>query len=191
MDKKHLREQSLALLKRLHNQNHQDFLDIHDNLKASLLWQEAFLIGITVAKSPEIPTIPLIESAWHAGKKICVPKCNPSDRSMKFYQIDDLSQLEPSKFGVLEPIVSITQPIDSGAIDLLVVPGLMFNHSGYRIGFGGGYYDRFLEKNALLTVSIIHSQQISDKIIIEDHDIPISSLFTESSVIDCNKMREQ
>ena len=96
-----------------------------------------------------------------------------------FYQLDDFGQLEESYFQLLEPKTGETEKIDKFAIELLVVPGLVYDRRGYRIGFGGGYYDRFLADFHNETVSLAHKCQIVDKIQNEPFDIPVKHLIVE------------
>ena len=77
-----------------------------------------------------------------------------------------------------------TQPVD-GDVDLCVVPGRVFNRSGYRIGWGGGYYDRFLASYAGQTLSLAYSVQVLDDIPIEAHDIPVGVIVSERELIRC------
>ena len=72
-------------------------------------------------------------------------------------------------------------------MDLLIVPGIVFDRQGFRIGFGGGYYDRFLEGQAIRTVSLAHSMQIVDKIPSEPFDVPVDRLVSEKGMVVCQK----
>ena len=93
---------------------------------------------------PEIPTFHIIEQAWHEGKEVAVPKCNPENKAMEFKKITSFEQLESVYSGLLEPVAETVKVRDQHDLDLLIVPGLAFTKDGYRLGFGGGYYDRFL-----------------------------------------------
>ena len=85
------------------------------------------------------------------------------------------------------PIPDPNQPINND-MDLLVVPGLIFSPNGYRIGYGGGFYDRFLSTFKNDTVSLIFSEQIGQTIV-DDHDIPVDTIITDQALFDVKSVR--
>lgn len=150
-------------------------------------WQEARAIGITISRQPEVDTLQIIRKAWELGKEVVIPKCIPKTRELIFRSFTRFSELEMVYSGLYEPIVEKTEAIPSDSIDLLIVPGLAFSKSGYRLGFGGGYYDRYLGENKSKTVSLAFSQQMVTQIPIEPHDYPVSKIITNEGVIDCER----
>ncbi len=144
-------------------------------------WKQAKVIGITIAIPPEIPTLHMIEQAWREGKEVVVPKCNPENKTMQFKKITTFEQLESVYSGLLEPVES-TLEINADEIDLLIVPGLAFTKEGYRLGFGGGYYDRFLSKYNGPTIALAYECQLIDELPIELHDIPVQLVVTNHKV---------
>lgn len=148
-------------------------------------WQSAKSIGITVSNFPEVDTWQLIRSGWEQGKKIVVPKCIPLTKEMKFREITTFDQLENVFHHLFEPIEAITNKVHKKDIDLLIVPGLAYDKKGYRIGFGGGYYDRFLEDFHGKTLSLAFSSQIIDHIPIESYDLPVKKIVTDKEMIIC------
>ena len=98
----------------------------------------------------------MIQAALQLGKRICVPRTYPQGR-MEFVEYDP-DILEKTRFGLLEPNEQ-GKVVDKAEIDLIHVPGLVFQSKGYRIGYGGGYYDRYLADFAGKTVSTIYSIQ--------------------------------
>ncbi len=134
------------------------------------------MIGITLSNESELATQPVIERAWSDHKKIVVPKTLPK-RQMAFYELNEHTVLKRSSFGVLEPTdAKLYLP---EAIDLLIVPGVVYNRSGYRIGFGGGYYDRYLENFHQSTCSLVFCEQINDQWQPESFDQQIQQLFID------------
>lgn len=100
---------------------------------------------LTYASLPgEVDTFALMEEAWRAGKRVAVPYCVPGTRLMEFYLIESPEELAPSAYGILEPDPARSQKLTDFSGSACVVPGLAFNCIGYRLGYGGGYYDRFL-----------------------------------------------
>lgn len=146
-------------------------------------WKLASTIAITISKRPEVDTWQMIRKAWGQGKRVVVPKCVPKSRTMDFHVLTQFSQLESVYYGLLEPIVSETTKVKPDEIDLVIVPGLAFSKTGYRLGFGGGYYDRFLANYQGNTVSLAFENQIVAGIPIEDHDIPVSKIISNIEVI--------
>lgn len=149
---------------------------LYQKLYESSKWQKARTIGLTMANDFEISTQPLIESAQRTGKSIVVPKTLPK-RQMAFYQVDQETLFEKSSFGVFEPISDRCYSPDE--IDLLIVPGIIFHQSGYRIGFGGGYYDRYLQKYPNATCSLVFHELINNEWLPESFDQKIQQLFTD------------
>ena len=98
---------------------------------------------------------------------------------MDFRVLENFDQLETVYFSLLEPIESQTTLIDPQEIELLLVPGLAFTKAGFRLGVGGGYYDRFLEVNHVNTLSLAFHQQIVPEIPLEKHDLPVMKIITD------------
>ena len=132
----------------------------------------------------------MIESAWQSGKHVAVPKCNPDTREMDFRLITTFEDLETVYMDLKEPIVSRTVSIDKGQIDLQLVPGVVYSDEGFRIGFGGGYYDRYLTDYKGSRVSLAFDNQTSHEVPIEEHDIPVNKIITENRVILCQEIRD-
>ena len=98
---------------------------------------------------------------------------------MDFRLITSFDDLETVYMDLKEPIVSRTVSIDKGQIDLQIVPGVVYSDEGFRIGFGGGYYDRYLTDYEGDRVSLAFEIQTSQEVPIEEHDIPVNKIITE------------
>lgn len=155
-------------------------------LTESVFWQKAKTIGMTISSHFEWNTQPIIECAWKQQKSIVVPKSVPTKKELHFYQINSFNQLTTGYANLQEPNPSKTRKINEKEIDLLIVPGIAFDKRGYRIGFGGGYYDRFLKNLDVLTISLVSDLQIIHKIPNEQYDIPVRYLATETHMIKTN-----
>ena len=177
LQKSNLRKKILTKLKHL---NPDEKKRIESSLYASIfqasLWKSANVIGITCSQSFEWNTFPIIEKAWLENKIVTIPKSYPNNKQMKFFQLNDIKELVRGYANILEPNVNNGIMMDSQAIDLLFVPGLLFDCSGYRIGFGGGYYDRFLQQFNNSTVSLVSDFQIMDRIPRDSFDLPVQYL---------------
>lgn len=185
MDKASLRELTIKKLKtfteaekfEVENRMFRDLID-------SSLWNNAHSIGITISHGIEWDTINIIKKAWEQGKLVYVPKCYPQDRKMVFYQLDDFDQLESVYYNLLEPNPAKTTSIEKNSIDLIVVPGVVFDSRGFRVGFGGGYYDRFLANYKQKTIALLHTDQLINQVPNEKHDIAVDYLLTEKGFLE-------
>ncbi|MEH7178750.1 5-formyltetrahydrofolate cyclo-ligase [Neobacillus vireti] len=146
-------------------------------------WTEAKVIGITVSKEPEVDTYQIIRRAWETGKEVVAPKCDPKEKGLSFHKITEFSQLESVFYGLFEPKIEQTIEVKPEDIDLLFVPGLAYTREGFRLGFGGGYYDRFLTRYDGKTISLAFHFQVIPQIPTEKHDIPVSKIITNNEVI--------
>ncbi|PIC65390.1 5-formyltetrahydrofolate cyclo-ligase [Sporosarcina sp. P13] len=192
MEKQHHRNQVLKQLHRLTPSDHeQKSALIHEKVLASDEFKNARTIGITLSRFPEVATHHLIEIAWQAGKRVAIPKCIAATKEMDFRLIDSFEQTETVYMDLLEPRIDSTKSVTPEEIDLQIVPGVVYSEEGYRIGFGGGYYDRYLADYSSQTVSLAFERQITDTIDRESHDLPVSYIFTEERIIDCQKVREK
>jgi 5-formyltetrahydrofolate cyclo-ligase len=179
MNKKEYRSILIEELKKLSKPQYEQFsYELSHKLFADPIWLESTTIGITVSRYPEVDTFQIIRKAWEQQKRVVVPKCHPKDRTLSFHVLNQFTQLESVYYGLLEPIETNTLKVESEDIDLLIVPGLAYSMNGYRLGFGGGYYDRFLTGYQGNTISLAFPQQIVDELPIESHDIPVNKIIT-------------
>ncbi|WP_404313851.1 5-formyltetrahydrofolate cyclo-ligase [Bacillus lumedeiriae] len=148
-------------------------------------WKEAQTVAVTVSNVPEVDTWQIIRQGWMEGKKMVVPKCVPAERAMRFYELKSFTELEMVYFGLYEPNPSSTCLVDRAEMELILVPGLAFSRSGSRLGFGGGYYDRFLMGYEGKTAALAFSQQLLENLPREPHDVPVMKLITEDEMISC------
>lgn len=138
-------------------------------------YQEARVIATYLSFPHEFQTQELIDQALKDGKKVLIPKTYPKGR-MDFV-VYDAQQLVKTSFGLLEPQGNL-EVVAASQIDLIHVPGLAFTTKGYRIGYGGGYYDRYLEHFTGHTLSTGYHYQVQD-FIPEDHDIPVQEVLID------------
>ena len=138
-------------------------------------YQEANTIATYLSFPHEFQTQELIEQALKDGKKVLIPKTYPKGR-MDFV-VYNPQQLVKTSFGLLEPQGDL-EVVDASQIDLIHVPGLAFTREGYRIGYGGGYYDRYLKHFPGHTLSTVYPCQIQD-FISENHDIPVQEVLID------------
>ena len=137
-------------------------------------YQEAKAIATYLSFTHEFQTQELINQALKDGKKVLIPKTYPKGR-MEFV-VYNPQQLAKTSFGLLEPQGDL-EVVEPSQIDLIHVPGLAFTREGYRIGYGGGYYDRYLEHFAGHSLSTIYPCQVQE-FNFENHDIPVQEVLT-------------
>ena len=118
----------------------------------------------------EVRTTPLLEQAIRDGKRVAVPKCYGDE--MKFIYLDDLSKVEPGYANIPEPIAD--GPIADDPTALVLMPGLAFDPEGHRVGYGGGFYDKFLAQEPHHpTVALCYDFQMMPHLETEEYDVPV------------------
>lgn len=188
MHKKELRKIIMNELKMLSQDTYKEKSElIHKQLLNDPDVINSKTIGITLSSFPEVETWSLINTLWNEGKKIVVPKCESKTRLMTFYEITSFDQLEIVYMHLSEPIPQQTIKVEKNQIDCLIVPGLAYDRQGFRLGFGGGYYDRFLVDYKKPTISLAFSKQLVEKIPRDDYDISIEKIITEHEIIQCKE----
>ncbi len=131
--------------------------------------------------SGEVKTKSIFETSLGAEKEVYFPRV--SGPSLEFYKIQTLQQLKPGSFGVLEPIEGLYKA-DPREIDLFIMPGLAFDRSGNRLGYGKGYYDRALiGVPEMKKVGICYSFQILDSVPTDEHDQKVGTVVTEEGTV--------
>ena len=178
--KSELRKQVLQEMKALPREQKQ-FIDqaLTERLLQHPFYQEAKVIASYLSFSHEFQTQELIEQALKDGKKVLIPKTYPKGH-MEFV-VYDPQQLVKTSFGLLEPQGDL-EVVDASQIDLIHVPGLVFTKEGYRIGYGGGYYDCYLEHFSGHTLSTVYDYQVQD-FIPANHDIPVQEVLIDEGNI--------
>jgi 5-formyltetrahydrofolate cyclo-ligase len=135
----------------------------------------------------ELDTRYLIEWAWETGVEVSVPRCNPADSSMALYKLESWAELAEGAYGIMEPDPLQCQPMpDLYVPQLVVTPGLAFDLKGSRLGYGGGYYDRYAERlredRSVKWLGIAFEDQLVDEIPIQVHDKRMDGIVTEMKV---------
>lgn len=151
-------------------------------------YRDAELILAYVTYRNEMDTKAVIERAWKDGKRVAVPVCHKS--RLYFYEIDHLDGMKLGSRGVLEPDTEGLEPLtmDDFEGSICLVPGLVFDAQGYRIGYGAGYYDDFLADYPGLKVGLVRSLRLSSNPLPRDeHDVPMDVLVSESAVWVCDR----
>jgi len=167
--------------------------EIHHRLFHTQVYQECKAIFTYVSFRSEVDTKDIIKRAFLDQKKVMVPKVE--SQTMDFYEIKSLEELTPNKMGILEPrgdfntcYRPLTLELDQSE-KLMLLPGLAFDLSGNRIGYGGGYYDRYLsqyKETNFYKVALAYDFQVMEQVVSQEYDIKADLILTPSSYIDCN-----
>lgn len=162
--------------------------EIFNKLITSDLYKEANSIFIYLSFGSEIETKNIINKAIEDKKKVYIPKIYKEDKSMKAIRLKSYNDLKENSMGILEPIDD-SDYINKNDIDLILVPGVVFDFNGNRIGYGGGYYDRYLKdiKEIRNKLVLAYDFQIVDLIKPESHDVVFDYIITNTKFRKNNK----
>lgn len=136
----------------------------------SEMYQQAKTLYGYLPYNQEVRTTAMLQQALSDGKRVAVPKIYGDE--MKFIFLDDLSQVEKGYSGIPEPIKD--GPVADDPTALVLMPGLAFDAQGHRVGYGGGFYDRFLEKEPNHpTVALCYEFQMLPELPVQEYDVPV------------------
>jgi 5-formyltetrahydrofolate cyclo-ligase len=140
-------------------------------------------VMVYTSKEKEVNMIPTISTLFERGNPVIVPIIVKDDISLRLSYLRDFSVLVPSTFGVPEPIGN--EILATGKnVDTIILPMLGFDRTGGRIGYGAGYYDRFLAKNQnVRKIGIAFACQEYDNLPADENDIPMDSVITEEGIV--------
>lgn len=125
-------------------------------------FRHADIILLYAPIKSEIDILPILTLAKEKGKKVAFPKCNTEERTMKFHFVDSIEEMTPLAYGIREPSEDspVYDPETTPGVAICLVPGLAFDVYGYRLGYGKGYYDKFMNKFQGSTIGIVYSNLI-------------------------------
>jgi len=135
----------------------------------------------------EVKTDFIINYCLLHNKKVYIPICIPETHELCISRITSLEELQSGHYGIREPMPEYIRLSDSSLVDLVLIPGIAFDNSGNRIGFGAGYYDRFMKRlrPGAVKAALAYFFQVVDHVPSEEHDIPTDYIITEKSTIRC------
>lgn len=163
---------------------------IFNKFYESSYYKSANKIFIYVSYGSEIDTKKIINKSLDEGKRIFIPRTEYKAKLMDAVEIRSLYDLKEEKHGILEPSID-KEAIDPNELDLIVVPGVAFDKSGGRMGYGGGYYDRYFKKISyensvkIKKVALAYCLQILEKVPMDKFDVPIDYILSENISINC------
>ncbi|GAB4534440.1 MAG: 5-formyltetrahydrofolate cyclo-ligase [Thermodesulfovibrionia bacterium] len=159
-------------------------------------FKEAETILFYASFRSEVDTMRCMEHSLKLGKRIALPVIDRVHKRLRPYEIKDISELITNYMGIPEPVTSRTRIIKMDEIDLIIVPGIGFDPMGSRLGYGAGYYDRFLAykkdpgiRGHIPTIALAFEEQIVERIHSEPHDIKVDIIITDKRTISCRDYR--
>ncbi len=155
---------------------------IAERIRLLQQYQACITLLAYVSTDIEVDTLGIINNALKDGKRVAVPRCVDGTRRMEFYYITCIDELQTGSFGVLEPSADPQRLITEFSSSICLVPALSYDHSGYRLGYGKGYYDRFLANYDGYVVGICYSNCVQASLPHGRYDRRVSLLVTEQSV---------
>lgn len=191
-DKKTLRREMLRLRGEFPEQRARAAgLQAQERLIGLQAWREAHSVLLYAAFRNETDTSLLMRAAWDAGKGLLLPRCLKAadgctlTGELELAVVADVRQLEAGAFGILEPAPVCTADAQCH-VDLAVLPGLAYDRRGFRLGYGGGYYDRLIASGRLeqtLRVGLCYGFQLLEALPVEPWDKPVHAVCTEAEIV--------
>ena len=136
-----------------------------------------------VSTDIEVDTREFINSLLQMGKRVAVPRCEGEKGEMNFYYIESLDELSPGSFGVDEPDPTKSLMFADAVESVCIVPAFMFDKNGYRLGYGKGYYDRYLSKYKGSTIGVCYSENMQDELFHGKYDRSVDLVVTDKEII--------
>ena len=164
---------------------------IEANVLALAEFADAEVLLTYLDFGPEVRTHGIIQAAWAASKVVALPYCVPGTRDMRWYRITSFDGLVRSEYGVEEPVpcVEREQRLNENQHMLALVPGLSFDPNGYRLGYGGGYYDTFLPRFGGVSIGLCRGSSLSEDLrgegLVDEHDVPVQLVVTDAECYTC------
>ena len=159
---------------------------IANNVRRLHQYSPSSTLLIYVSTPIEIDTKKIIENAWADGKKVAVPRCIPETRLMEFHYISSFDDLKPGSFGVLEPDETLPIVEDFSGC-LMIVPAMQFDIYGFRLGYGKGYYDRYMSRFTGVSAGLCYSEELRRHMYHGRYDKPVDIIVTDRYIRTCKK----
>ncbi len=153
---------------------------IRERIESLPAYRRAACLLCYVSLPDEVDTLALIEDALTEGKMVCVPVSLEETHTVDFYQITSLDELKPGTYGVLEPVPGKAKKVTwFPRPSVCIVPGLVFDREGFRLGYGKGYYDRFLQRFRGVKIGVCYKELTVELLPHGYYDRPVDWLISE------------
>lgn len=179
MDKKFLRKEIQNKLKKISAFEKKQYENIlYKKLFENEFFKKSKCIALTISFGTEIDTYPIIEKLLSEKKIVCSPICNKQTKEMIFYKFNSINELVDGYYGIKTPKEIKENIVEKENIDLILVPGVCFDKENFRIGFGKGYFDRYLKDFKGYTISLCFKEQIIQKVPRNKFDLKVKLVIT-------------
>jgi 5-formyltetrahydrofolate cyclo-ligase len=161
---------------------------IFHSLKTLPLYKNAKNVMVYIDFRNEVKTNLIIEDLLRSNKNVILPISVPKTKEMILSKLlDPKEELTKGTYGILEPKKEYIRKVNTDILDLIIVPGVVFDREGYRIGYGGGYYDRFLDKLSkdIPSIGLAFDLQIIHQVPNDSFDCPVDFVITETQIFSC------
>lgn len=189
MDKKRIREEIIERRNFLSLETKREYDEIiFRELIDSDIYKKSKKIFIYISFGSEVDTKRFINHALNDNKEIYVPKTNKTTKEMLAIKINSLDNMDVDKWGILEP-KSVDKNKIGESFDVVIMPGVAFDRIGDRIGYGGGYYDKYISNTNLqcIKLALAYDLQIVNEFKSEQHDIKVDYIITNNEFIKIEK----
>ncbi len=159
---------------------------IAENVRRLKEYKPAKTLLIYMSTPIEVDTVEIIKNAWADGKQVAVPRCIDGTRDMEFHYITDFDCVSPGTFSVLEPSPDLPVVTDFSGC-LMIVPGMRFDMKGYRIGYGKGYYDRYMVRFTGISAGICYSDELKPFMYHGRYDRAVNIVVTDKKIKTCDR----
>jgi len=152
--------------------------EIQENLRKIDLYRNAKTIGAYYSIGSEVKTQDILQEILNAGKELALPKVVKDD--LVFKKISNFSELEPGNFSVMEP-KDKCEVVKN--LDVILVPAIALSKDGFRLGYGFGYYDKYLHGKKSTAIALSYAKQVIRSFPVDDHDVKMNFIVTEDKVL--------
>jgi 5-formyltetrahydrofolate cyclo-ligase len=190
MDKKSLRKQVLHIRAELTEEARREkSAVIRRNILDFPLFHAAQCVFTFIPFGNEVDIKAVIDEGKNAGKRIAIPKTFVKEKYMVPYEYEGSGELVQGVYGIQEPEPGKAKIVQPSEIDLILVPGVAFDRKGGRLGYGGGFYDRFLAgyDGRPPLVAVCFKDQLVEEVPMETHDFQVDYIVTDDEIIPCQR----
>lgn len=190
-NKKELRQHLLQVRSRLSSAYKKECSDIISRkVIHHPMFKQAEAVMLYMPIRGEADVLPVFKTAFSSGKRVILPKTEKEDKSIRCFQVKGCTDLGKGAYGILEPEPSRCQEVGFQEADLVIVPGVGFDVSGFRLGYGGGYYDRLLSRHPdVIRIGVAYDEQIVPDVMPEPHDSMMDRLISPKKILEFTRLK--
>lgn len=163
---------------------------IAENVRRLYQYAPSETLLVYMSTAIEVDTHRIITNAWADGKRVAVPRCITATRQMQFHYITSFDEVSPGVFSVLEPAETAPAVTDFSNC-LMLVPAMLFDWNGYRLGYGKGYYDRFMARFTGASAGLCYSDELKKRMYHGHFDRAVDVIVTDRWIRTCRKKRSE